>query len=121
MKEKVVMIQELIDKAETYAKTNIQLYKLKAIDKTTDLFSSIASSIVIGVIITFLIIILSIGASLWLGELMGKLYYGFFAVAGFYALLAIVLAAMKKRLLVMFFNNYIVHEIFKEKEHAGNP
>ncbi|RZJ68283.1 MAG: hypothetical protein EOO50_02360 [Flavobacterium sp.] len=120
MKEKVVMIQELIDKAETYAKTNIELYKLKAIDKTTDVFSSVASGIVIGVIITFLVIILSIGASLWIGELLGKLYYGFFIVAGFYALLAIILVATKKRVLEVFFNNYIVHEIFKEKKHAGN-
>lgn len=112
------MIQELIDKAETYAKTNVELYKLKAIDKTTDVFSSIASGIVIGVVVTFLVIILSIGASLLIGEWMGKLYLGFFIVAAFYAVLAVILVATKKRLLEVFFNNYIVHQIFKEKSHA---
>lgn len=120
MKEKLAIVQELIDKAEQYAKTNVQLYRLKVIDKVTDVFSSVASGIVISIVILFFIIILSVGASLWLGEVMGKTYYGFFAVAGIYALIAIILVALRKHLLENFFNDYIVRLIFKEKNHAGN-
>ena len=115
-----MMLKDLMDRAEQFAKTNIQLYRLKAIDKVTDVFSSLAAGVVILIIVTFLLIILSIGASLWLGEILGKMYYGFFAVAGFYALLAIVLVAMRKQVLEVFFNNYIVNQIFKEKDHAPN-
>ena len=114
------MIRELIDKAENYAKTNIELYKLKAIDKTTDVFSSVAAGIVIGIVITFLLIVLSIGAGFWIGEILGKTYYGFFVVAGFYAVLAIILVLMRRQLLEVFFNNYIVNQIFKEKDHAAH-
>jgi len=120
MKEKVVLLKDLMDRAETFAKTNIQLYRLKAIDKVTDVFSSVAAGVVILVILTFLMIILSIGASLWLGEVLGKMHYGFFAVAGFYAFLAIICILFKKQLLETLFNNYIVNQIFKEKDHAAN-
>lgn len=120
MKEKVSMLKDLMDRAETFAKTNLQLYRLKAIDKVTDVFSSVAAGVVILIIVTFLMIILSIGTSLWLGELLGKLYYGFFAVAGFYAVLAILCVLLRRQLLEVFFNNYIVNQIFKEKDHAAN-
>jgi len=120
MNEKVSLVRDLIEKAEAYAKTNIELYKLKAIDKTTDVFSSVASGIVIGAIVTFLIIILSIGASLWIGELLGKLYYGFFAVAGFYLVLILFLIVTRKKILELYLNNYIVNQIFKEKNHASD-
>jgi hypothetical protein len=120
MKEKVVIIQELIDKAEQYAKTNVQLYRLKAIDKVTDVFSSVAAGIVISVILIFFVIILSIGASLWLGDLLGKPCYGFFVIAGMYAVIAIILMSMRRSLLETFFNDYIVKLIFREKPHADN-
>ena len=120
MKEKVEMLKDLMDRAEAFAKTNVQLYRLKAIDKVTDVFSSVASGVVIMIILIFLLIILSIGASIWLGEVLGKMHYGFFAVAGFYAVLAILCILFKKRLLEKLFNNYIVNEIFKEKDHAAN-
>lgn len=120
MKEKVILIEQLIDKAETYAKTNVELYKLKAIDKTTDVFSSIAAGIVIGVIITFFIILLSIGGALYLGEMLGKPYYGFLAVAAIYAFVAIVLVIFRKVWLEDLFNDYIINQIFKEKKDAGN-
>ncbi len=119
MKEKILLVQQLIDKAELYAKTQIELYKLKAIDKTTDVFSSVASGLVIGVVSIFLLIILSVGIALWLGELLGKPYYGFFALAGIYGLL-IVLMIVRKSSLEGFFNDYIVHQIFKDKKHETN-
>lgn len=115
-----MMLKDLMDRAEQFAMTNIQLYRLKAIDKVTDVFSSVAAGVVILIIITFLLITLSIGTSIWLGEIFGKMYLGFFAVAGFYALLAIILVVMRKQVLEVFFNNYIVNQIFKEKDHAAN-
>lgn len=118
MKEKIAMLKDLMDRAEAFAKTNIQLYRLKAIDKVTDVFSSVAAGLVIMIVLTFFLIILSIGAAFWLGEVLGKIYYGFFAVAGAYALLALLMVVFRKQVVEAFFNNYIVSEIFKEKKHA---
>ena len=37
------------------------------------------------IIATIVIVgLVNVGLSLWIGELLGKAYYGFFAVAGFY-------------------------------------
>jgi ABC-type transport system involved in cytochrome bd biosynthesis fused ATPase/permease subunit len=41
--------------------------------------------------LTLFALVLNIGIALWLGELLGKNYYGFFIVAVFYLLSAIVL------------------------------
>ncbi|RZJ71041.1 hypothetical protein [Flavobacterium sp.] len=120
MKEKIQMLKDLMDRAEQFAKTNIQLYRLKAIDKVTDIFSSVASGLIIIITLTFLLIILSIGTAFWLGEVLGKVYYGFFAVAGAYAFLAILMVLFRRSILEVFFNNYIVNQIFKEKKHAPN-
>jgi hypothetical protein len=120
MKDKVILIEMLIDKIEEYSKTTIELYKLKIIDKSTDVFASLASRIIIFIIIALFFIVLTIGVALYLGDVMGKPYYGFFAVAGFYAVTAIILFIIRKPYIEKTFNDYIINQIFKEKKDAGN-
>jgi phage-related holin len=120
MKDKVILVEMLIDKIEQYGKTSMELYKLKAIDKTTDVFASLASRIVIFGIIALFFILFTIGIALYLGDVLGKSYYGFFAMGGFYVLVAIILFIIRKPYLEKTFNNYIINQIFKEKENAGN-
>lgn len=115
MKDKVILIEMLVDKIEQYGKTSVELYKLKAIDKSTDVFASLASRIVIVIIIALFFLLFTIGIALYLGHILGKLYYGFFVVAGFYALVAIVLFIIRKPYLEKTFNDYIINQIFKEK------
>ncbi len=81
----------LFENAGDYLETRLDLLKLQAISKSTDVTSSIVSRITIVLIISFGMFILNIGLALWVGELVGKAYLGFFVVAGFYALLALVL------------------------------
>lgn len=120
MKDKVILIEMLIDKIEQYGKTSIELYKLKAIDRSTDVFASLASRIVVFVTIALFFILFTIGIALYLGDVLGKSYYGFFAIAGFYAFIAIILFMVRKPYLEKTFNNYIINQIFKEKENADN-
>jgi hypothetical protein len=120
MKNKVILIEMLIDKIEQYGKTGVELYKLKAIDKSTDVFASLASRIVVAVIIALFFLLLTIGIALYLGDILGKSYYGFFAVSGFYAFIAIVFLIVRKPYLESSFNNYIINQIFKDKKNAGN-
>ena len=116
MKDKVILVQMLIEKIEQYAKTSVELYKLKAIDKATDIFSSVVSMVLIFAFITLFFLLATIGLSLYLGEVLGKAHYGFFVVAGFYLLIGIVLFATRKSFLETGLNDYIVREIFKEKK-----
>lgn len=119
MKNKVILIEMLFEKIEEYGRTSIELYKLKTIDKVTDVFASLASRIVIAIIIALFLLFLSIGIAKYLGEILGKEYYGFFAVTGFYALIAIILLS-RRASLENTFNDYIINQIFKEKSNAND-
>jgi len=116
MKDKVIIVEMLIEKIEQYAKTSVELYKLKAIDKGTDVFSSFISRVVIITIIALFFLLVTLGLCFYLGEVLGKIHYGFFAVAGIYAVIAIILLIFRKRWLDDTLNDYMVRQIFKEKK-----
>jgi hypothetical protein len=89
MEDHSKMIESLMERAAEYGKTSFELLKLKALDKTADVVSSfIPHSVVIIIIFSFLLFA-SLGLSLWLGELLGKAFYGFFAVAALYGIAGI--------------------------------
>ncbi|GEP52321.1 hypothetical protein FNO01nite_29930 [Flavobacterium noncentrifugens] len=116
MKDKVIIVEMLVEKIEQYAKTSLELYKLKAIDKGTDVFSSLISRVVIITIIALFFLLVTLGLCFYLGEVLGKVYYGFFAVAGIYAVVGIIMIIFRKRWLDDTLNDYIVRQIFKEKK-----
>lgn len=91
MEEKESLIESLIERTEEYAKTNIELLKLKCVDKTSNTLSSLVSLLYLKLILVIFIITLSIGSALWLGDLLGKNYYGFMIISGFYAVVGILL------------------------------
>ena len=84
-------IEDLLDKAGDYNKTSIQLLKLKAIDKSAGIVSSLAAKTTVIIIFAMFILTASIAIALWVCEKLGKMYYGFLCVAGFYAISAILL------------------------------
>lgn len=81
----------LFENAGSYIETRIDLLKLQAINKSSDVTSSLVSRIAILLILAFALFIFNIGLALWIGVLLGKTYLGFFVVAGFYALVALLL------------------------------
>lgn len=110
--EKTNLFEELIEKAEGYGKTSIELLKLKAVDKTSDVTSSIVSRFALVIVLSMFIILLNIAAALWLGDVLGKSYYGFLVVASFYGIIAIIIFLIhpwiKKRV-----TDSIITKIFK--------
>lgn len=87
MEEKTSFIEPLFARAEEFGKTSIELLKLKAIDKSAGVVSTIVSRGTAVLFLTMFIVIVNIGAALWLGDILGKSYYGFFCVAGFYGII----------------------------------
>jgi fatty acid desaturase len=108
MDDNVKVLETLFERVAEYGKTSIELVKLKTIDKTADIVSSfIPFSIVILLIATFLLF-LNLGLALWLGEVMGKTFYGFFAVAAFYVLTGIVIHFLLHKPIKRFIGNYLI-------------
>ncbi|MFZ1530215.1 MAG: phage holin family protein [Ferruginibacter sp.] len=105
-------LDDLFEKATGYAETRIDLFKLKATKQATEIASATASSTIFYVIIAIAVLILNIGIGLWLGELMGKSYYGFFVLAAVYLVAGFIFKAMRKSLVERPISNSIIRKIY---------
>ena len=95
MDNNATTIEMLFEKAENYTRTTAELIKFNAIDKSADVLSSLLSRLVIAIVVAMFVFLISIGLSIWIGELLGKSYYGFFIVASAYFLVSIILYIYK--------------------------
>lgn len=84
-------IEILYERVEAYTKTTIELSKLKALNTTTHVTTTLISRLSVIIMLSLFALVMNIGIALWLGELLGKNYYGFFIVAAFYLVAGIVL------------------------------
>jgi hypothetical protein len=109
MEDKATPIETLFERAEAYGKTSLNLLKLKAIDKSSELISTVISWLIVIIVAALFFIILSIGIALWLGEILGKTYYGFFIVAGIYGILGVIFIQWVKK----YVNNSIISKMLK--------
>ncbi len=85
------VFEDLYNKGEKYTITSIELAKLKALQTTTHIVTTMIWRLSVVVMLSLFVLVLNIGIALWLGELLGKNYYGFFIVAGFYLVAAVIL------------------------------
>ncbi len=92
------LIEPLFDRVKEYSKTSIELMKLKAVDRSSDFLSKFIFQLVISIFLLLGVLSLNIAAALWLGDLFGKTYLGFFSVTGFYLLIAIILLLFRNKI-----------------------
>jgi hypothetical protein len=107
--------ESLFERAGEYFQTQIELVKLKSVEKSSDVISSVISRLTIILAILISIIILSIGLALWIGEQIGKPYYGFFIVGGFYILMALIGYIFRKGLLKIPIANSFINKVLNEE------
>ena len=101
------LIEDLFERSESYIKTNVELIKLKAIDKTADIVSAaVANGAMIIFGLTFFLM-LNVGIALWLGQVMGQTHYGFMVVAGFYAIVTLLVFMLRKNIKTPISNSII--------------
>lgn len=107
------LIEELIEKTVEYGKSSLELAKLKALDKTSDVLSSlIAHSTVIVILLSFMLF-LNLGLALWIGKILGEIYYGFFAVAGFYCIVTILIYFFMLKWIKKCIGNTVIKHVLK--------
>jgi|ERR1035437_2730726 hypothetical protein len=111
MEDQASLIGTFFEKTEHYTRASAELLKLKAIDKSADIISTLTARVTIIVFITLFFLILNIGIALWIGEGLGKSYYGFFIVAGIYALAGILLYAFRNKWIKEPLRNSIITQV----------
>lgn len=114
MEEITQWLASLADKATSYGRKSLELLKLKTAEKTVDILSVVVPSVVVCALSGFFILFLSIGGALWMGEVLGELYYGFLAVAAFYGILAVAIRWLAWALIKRKVADFFVRQIFKE-------
>jgi hypothetical protein len=91
METKENLLEPLLERAEEYGKTSFELLKLKSVDKATDIASTIISRLIFIMALSFFLFSINTAVALWLGNVLGKSYYGFFIIGAFYGLVGMVL------------------------------
>jgi len=83
-------IESLFEKVEVYGKTTFELSKLRLLKTTNIVVSTLIAKLSVIVMISVFSFVLSIAVALLLGDMLGKAYYGFFIVSGFYLIVGLV-------------------------------
>ncbi len=90
MSIRIDLIESLFERVEVYGKTTYELSKLKLLKTTTVVVPSLITKVIVILMILVFTVFFTIGIALYLGELLGKLYYGLFIIAAFYLIVGIV-------------------------------
>ncbi|MBC7493959.1 MAG: hypothetical protein H7221_03045 [Flavobacterium sp.] len=109
-------IEMLFQRAEEYSKTSLELLQLKVINKLADVLSSITALIAVGVVLALFSLFFNIGLGLYLGKLFGDYYLGFFAVSGFYLILALIMYLLKDTLIKRKISDIVISALIQNKK-----
>ncbi len=113
MQQQTNAIEDLFSKTTDYLETRVEMLELKAIGKTSVITASFVSGLVIGILLSLVLVFLHLAIAIWLGKILGEVYYGFLAVAGFYAVVAIIIFLSRKTLLQIPVKNAIIKNLTK--------
>jgi hypothetical protein len=113
MEENSNMLESLLERADDYGRTSYELVKLKALDKASEAVSSFVPHTVVFVLIASFILFLNLGLALWLGDILGKIFYGFFVVAAFYVITGITVHFLMHDWLKRLVSNYFIKQMLK--------
>lgn len=117
MQEENNPFEKLTDNLKEYANTRYEIITLKVTQKVATIGSQTTAILLIGVLISMFILFINIAVALYLSSILNSQYIGFFIVAGFYFLLALVFIVGRKKLIINPLRNLIVKQILND-EHA---
>ena len=107
------LIEELIERATDYIKISYDVVKLKCIDKTSHIFSTLVFHSIVFVLITIFLLFINFGLAFWLGDIFGKIYYGFLLIATFYIVLLLFIQIFMSKWIKNHVYNFMINQILK--------
>jgi len=113
MEDNTNLIETLIEKATDYGKTSYELAKLRALEKTSVVISSLLSNAVVLIIISLFMLFLNLGLAIWIGQRLGEIYFGFFVVAGFYGVISILVYSFLRNWIKRMVGDSFIKQVLK--------
>lgn len=120
MENNTTTIEKLIEKAEIYSKTTLELCKYEAVYKSADIFSNLAVKLAITIVVVMFLLFANIGLAFFLGDYLGELYYGFLVIGAFYLFIAILLYIFKDEWIRNPVSNFIISKICSDDSKICN-
>jgi len=111
MESNPTSVEDLFEKVKDYADVRIDLFKLKAINKVSGFVSSFLTTIVMALIFFVVFLCITAGLAFWIGDSLGKAWYGFFIVGGGYLIIGLVLYSVRGRLVKSVISNKLIKEL----------
>lgn len=115
MEDKTTPVEVLLERAQAYTKTSIQLFKLKAVDKLAEMVSNISTGFVIFVFFALFFVNLNIGIALLIGDLLDKVWLGFVLVSGIYACVGLIVYLFRERWIKRPISNSIIEQLLSDE------
>ena len=115
MEDMTTPVEDLLERAQVYTKTSLQLFKLKATDKLAEIISNLASGFVIVVILALFFVNLNIAIALLLGDLFGKAWLGFISVSGLYTCIGLIVYLLRNQWIKKPVSNSIIEELLMDE------
>jgi uncharacterized membrane protein len=106
--------EDLLNQSKEYLDTRLELLKLQSVGKLSDVVSSVLSRMVVVLIAAMFIVLISIALSLLIGDMLGKTYYGFFIISGFYAVIGLICAIFRHQLFKKPIGNLMIKKMLNE-------
>jgi hypothetical protein len=111
MEDNINLTESLLERITEYGKTSYELVKLNVVDKTSDSVSSLMAYAIVKVIAVCFLLFVNLGIAFWLGDILGKIYYGFFLVAAFYGLVTFILHFFMRKWMKRVFYDYFIRQM----------
>jgi hypothetical protein len=90
-------IKVLLKNFEDYLHTEIDLAKFKVVEKSSEIISSLSAFLLLFTAAVSFVLLLSIALAFLIGHLLGRQEWGFFIIAGVWAILCMVLYARRNK------------------------
>lgn len=90
--------ETLFERVEEYGDVNIKLLKYKMIDISVEMLSASISKLIVIAVLLLFTFLLSVGVALWLGKVLGGVYYGFFIIALVYGIISLTIYLLRKQI-----------------------
>jgi len=105
--------EQLADHTTEYLETHLKLFTLRAAGRAAGAVSQGVSWLLTGILFFFFLLFAGVGLGWWLGEVLQNMLAGFLIVAGVYGLLAVVLLALHKKVIVPLIRNVIIRIVYE--------
>lgn len=111
MEETTQIIKNLLVSTNEYGKAKYRLILMKLIDRISDDISSFIANLFLLFTVACFLLFANFGIAIWLGDILGSPFYGFYTVAGFYLIFSFLIHLFFKKWIKRRFHDIIISKM----------